>query len=308
MAIENALSPEMLTFARYLRSADELITGPDIASLRIGTSALRAQTDRRIPPVWRIDQGRFEGFGYNIYRPNGRAAAKAAVFFHGGGFSHLDIDVYDPILRRIALDGDMVIIAPNYPLVPETPFPENLYSCERFLRHVQTASGRLGIDPRLGLMGDSAGANLALGCALIQRDAGSSKLGSLGLIYGAFDLMTERESHRLFGSGELPLTTQAIRESRDLYIPDPSARNTPLASPILAELSKLPPTFLCIASHDPLYDENIEMARRLGLAGVDVTARVYPGTIHGFLEADSVSSDPSARRALAEIAGFMAAA
>ncbi|MFV0383289.1 alpha/beta hydrolase [Paracoccus sp. (in: a-proteobacteria)] len=301
------LSEKMLTFARYLKSADDLITGPDITSLRAGTSALRRQTDRHTPPVWRIDQDRFEGIDYNIYRPQDRAAAKAAVFLHGGGFSHLDTEVYDPILRRFALEGDMVIIAPNYPLAPETPFPENIYRCERFLQHIQTKAKCLGIDPRLGLMGDSAGANLALGCALIQRDAGRTRLSRLGLIYGAFDLVTERESHRLFGSGDLPLTTQAIRASRDLYIPDPSARNAPLASPIFAKLSNLPPTFLCIASHDPLFDENIEMARRLGLGGVDVTARIYPGTIHGFLEADSVSGDASARLALTEIARFMAA-
>jgi acetyl esterase len=304
---EKGLGREMLAFAEYLRSADELIAGPDIASLRGGTRALRVRANRVIPDIHRVERGRFEDFDYDIYRPS-KPATKAAVFLHGGGFSHLDVDVYDPVLRRIALAGDIVVIAPNYPLVPETPFPENLHACERFVRHVAAEAPRLGVAPDLGLMGDSAGANLALGCALIQRDAAQSAIRALGLVYGAFDMVNEGESHRLYGSGDLPLTTAGVRASLDFYIPDPARRRNPLASPILADLSRLPPTFLSVASHDVLYDENIEMARRLGLAGVDVTLRVYPGTIHGFFEAESVSGDPSASRAMTDIAAFMASA
>lgn len=308
MTALEALGPEMSAFARYLQAGDELVTGPDIASLRAGTKELRSRTKRTVPRVHRVDSGRFENFDYNVYRPAGRASSKAAVFLHGGGFTHLDIEVYDPVLRRIALEGDMVVIAPNYPLAPETPFPENVHACDRFVRHVDAEADRLGVEPGPGLIGDSAGANLAIGCALLQRDAGLSLIRALGLIYGAFDMVTERESHRLYGSGDLPLTTESVRATRDLYIPDPNRRRDPLASPILAHLSGLPRTFLSIASHDVLYDENLEMARRLGLAGVDVSLRVYPGTIHGFLEAESVTGDPSARQAMADLAAFISAA
>lgn len=308
MRESKGLRPEMLAFARYLQSADELIFGPDIASIREGTKALRARTNRTIPEVHRVDTGQFEGFDYNVYRPVHEAPSGAAVFLHGGGFNHLDIDVYDPVLRRIAVAGRLVVIAPNYPLVPEVPFPDNLYACNRFLDHIEAEAPRLGIETGLGLMGDSAGANLALGCALMRRDAGRSSLRTLGLIYGAFDMISERESHHLFGSGDLPLTTEGIRANREFYLPDPAQRRHPLASPILADLSNLPPTFLSVASHDVLYDENVEMARRLGLAGVDVTLRIYPGTIHGFFEAESITGDPSASRAMAEIAAFMASA
>lgn len=305
MTALEALGPEMAAFARYLHGGEELVAGPDIASLRAGTKELRSRTDRTVPGIHCVDSGRFENFDYNVYRPADRARSTAAVFLHGGGFSHLDIEVYDPVLRRIALEGDMVVIAPNYPLAPETRFPHNVHACDRFVRHIDADADRLGIEPGPGLIGDSAGANLAIGCALLQRDAGQSSIRALGLVYGAFDMLTERESHGLYGSGELPLTTEAVRATRDFYIPDAARRRDPLASPILANLSGLPRTFLAVASHDVLYDENLEMARRLGLAGVDVSLRVYPGTIHGFLEAESVTGDPSASLAMAELARFV---
>jgi acetyl esterase len=138
------------------------------------------------------------------------------------------------------------------------------------------------------------------------RDGGERFVDSLGLIYGVYDLVDEGESYDRYGNGDLPMTTVGVRETRAFYLPDERERSNPLASPVLADLTGLPRTFLSVASHDNLYSENIMMAERLGYAGVDVTLRIYPKTIHGFFEAESVTGAAVATRAMREIGRFMA--
>jgi acetyl esterase len=300
------LPADMLAFAEYLNKAGELIAGPDIADIRGGTKALREGATRRQPSVHAVEESTFEGMRFRIYRPFEKSAGRAALFLHGGAWSHLDIDVYDPIARRIALEGDLTVIALDYPLVPETPFPANIEACAHFACYLHSNAAVLGIDPRFALMGDSAGANLALSASLLLRDTGELFIDALGLIYGAYELAAESESYTHYGGGELPMTTEGVRGALAFYIPDEAQRRHPLASPLRSDLSGLPPTFLSVASHDNLYDENIEMARRLGYAGVDVTLRIYPKTIHGFLEAESVTGAAVAGKAMREIARFIA--
>jgi acetyl esterase len=304
----HGLAPEMLAFAEYLKSAEALIASPNIGDVRVGTKALRQRTQRRAPAIHAVTELSLAGLQYNLYRPSAEPGLPTAVFLHGGGWSHLDIEVYDPICRRIAIEGNLVVAAPDYPLVPEVRFPQNLEACVQFVREFRAAGPALGIDTHvLGLVGDSSGANLALGAAILLRNRGESFIESLGLIYGAFDLANERESHARYGNGDLPLTTAGTRATRQFYIPDWSKRSDPLVSPIWANLTNLPRTFLSVASHDNLFSENIVMAERLGYAGVDVTLRIYPKTIHGFFEAESVTGAAVATRAMHEIGRFVAA-
>ncbi|HEX4201491.1 MAG TPA: alpha/beta hydrolase fold domain-containing protein, partial [Chthoniobacterales bacterium] len=89
------------------------------------------------------------------------------------------------------------------------------------------------------------------------------------------------------------------------YVPDPLRLGLPLVSPLGADLNGLPPSFLQVASHDPLFEENIAMAGRLGLAGCEVLMKIYPGTVHGFLEAESIVGSKLARRALEDLGAFV---
>ncbi len=300
MSVYDELSPDMQAFARYLKKADDLIASDAIEDVRLGTRRLRDEAGRRLPAVDNVEEGAFEGMRFRTYRPATAPGVPTVIYLHGGAWSHLDIDVYDPIMRQVAADGPVRVIGLEYPLVPEVRFPANMDACVSFVRHVMAREPNTPIV----LMGDSAGANLAIGTAILLRDRYKTQLAGLALIYGGFDLENERESASRYGGGELPMTTEGVRASQAFYLGKDGDPANPLISPIKADLRGLPPTFLSVASHDNLYDENIEMARQLGYAGVAVELKIYSRAIHGFLEAWSVTGSPIAKTALEDLARF----
>jgi DNA-binding Lrp family transcriptional regulator len=118
-----------------------------------------------------------------------------------------------------------------------------------------------------------------------------------------FILLSQGVGSALVRHGKVQTTIQ--RGRRKTYVPDPLRLGSPLASPLGADLHGLPSSFLLVASHDPLFDENIAMAGRLGLAGCEVLLKIYPGTVHGFLEAESIVGSKLARRAPEDLGEFV---
>jgi acetyl esterase len=300
------IDSEIRRFADFLMSGDVGDLNAPIVERRARAKALRQNWSRTIPSIYSQTEAAFGGCRVRIYRPNDSPELPAVIFLHGGGWSMLDIDVYEPIIRRLALTSGAAVLAIDYPLAPEAPFPLAIETCAGFVRHVVTSSGSFKIrSGSVAVVGDSAGANLAVAVALVLRDEKEDIINALGLIYGAYDLANESNSCALYGSGDLPLTIESMRNSRKTYVPDPLRLGSPLASPLAADLHSLPPSFLLVASHDPLFDENIAMAARLGRAGCEVLLKIYPGTVHGFLEAESIVGSKLARRALEDLGGFV---
>lgn len=300
------IDSEIRRFVDFLMSGDVVDLNAPIVERRARTKALRENWPRTIPSIYSQTEAAFGGCRFRMYRPDDSPELPAIVFLHGGGWSMLDIDVYEPIIKRLALTSGAAVLAIDYPLAPEAPFPLAIESCTGFVRHVVASSGSFKIRPgSVAVVGDSAGANLAVAVALILRDKKEDIVNALGLVYGAYDLANESNSCALYGSGGLPLTIESMRNSRTTYVPDPLRLGLPLVSPLGADLHGLPPSFLQVASHDPLFDENIAMAGRLGLAGCEVLMKIYPGTVHGFLEAESIVGSKLARRALQDLGAFV---
>jgi acetyl esterase len=106
-----------------------------------------------------------------IYRPTANSVAPAIVYFHGGGWVLNFLDIYDASLARLANQSSATIISVNYQKAPEHPFPTPFDDCYSALEWVIAHAEELQIDPaRIGVAGDSAGANLASGVALKARD------------------------------------------------------------------------------------------------------------------------------------------
>ena len=302
------LDPAILPYLDLLRRGALPIATSTVDELRAGARAVRAGWRDRAPAMHETIDERFEGMRYRIYRPTAAERPPAVIFFHGGGWTLMDIDTHDPIARLIAAASGAAILSLDYPLAPEAPYPVAAEACTRFVRFVASEADRLRLAPHaLALSGDSAGANLAVGVALRLRDAGAVRPSALGLIYGSYDLSTlGRDSHRRFGDGSLPLSIERMTFFRDSYVPAVPLRADPLVSPLHADLDGLPPAFLMVASHDALYDENLLFAARLGAAGASVELKIYPGTIHGFIEAAAAVDAPVAKEAVADLGQFLA--
>ena len=302
------LDPEILPYLDLLKRGALPLETSTIAELRAGAKALRLSWGRNGPDMHGIVEDRFEGLRYRLYRPSAATRLPAVIFLHGGGWTLMDIDTHDAMARGIAAASGAAVLAIDYPLAPEAPFPAALETCMGFARFVAGASDGLGLVPgAMAFAGDSAGANLAGAAALGLRDAGGPAAKGLALIYGSYDLSTlERDSHRRFGGGELPLTLARMELFRNSYVPDAARRSDPLVSPLYADLAGLPPSFLAVASHDALYDENILFAGRLGSAGGAVELKIYPGAIHGFFEAANAVGATVAKRAIADTGRFLA--
>ena len=143
----------------------------------------------------------------------------------------------------------------------------------------------LGADPgRLGVHGDSAGANLAAVVALLARDAGGPKLRLQSLVYPVGDYTLSAVSYGKYAQGYGALTRDAMAWFRDHYLRRPEDAEDWRASPLRApSLAGVAPAIVVTAECDVLHDDGESYAAALREAGVAVEYREYPGMIHGFL-------------------------
>jgi len=225
------------------------------------------------------------------------------VYYHGGGFTYGDLDTHDGVCRLLCRHAGAHVLAIDYRLSPEHPFPAAVEDARAALDWAWANAGTLGADPtRVGVGGDSAGGNLSAVVAQISaRDGGPAPVLQL-LIYPATDFTRRRRSRELFGEGFL-LTNDEMDWFETNYLgPARAHAADPRASPLLGEdLSGLAPAYVVTAAFDPLRDEGEEYARALQAAGTPVTLRRFPGLIHAFIAGAGVSRH--SRDAVIEIAG-----
>lgn len=235
------------------------------------------------------------------YRPDG-GSLPLIVFFHGGVFVIGDLEMHDPVLRRLANAIPAVIVSVEYRLAPAHPFPAAVEDSFASLAWAATHAAELGGDPaRLVVMGDSAGGALAAVCAIKARDEGGPDVELQVLVYPMVDPALTSRSAREYAEGYLT-TTAFLRLGWHVYLAgrDGEPYSAPSATP---DLRGLPPAIVITAECDPLRDEADEYMHRLRDADVEVVARHYPGQIHGFAFMPAVISQ--ANEAIGELASLI---
>lgn len=233
-----------------------------------------------------------------------RPTTPALVYFHGGGWVLAHTKAHDFICRYLCRMTGAPVLAVDYPLAPEHPFPEPVEATADVWRWLVANAAPLGLDPsRMGVAGDSAGGNLAAVLALMARDGNVPAPKAQVLLYPALDCANLRPSHQFDPSG-LFLKPATMAWFLDQYLPDPATRTDWRASPLLApDHSGLAPAYVLIAGHDLLADEGEAYAKTLEQAGVSVTRRLFPGQVHNFLAQPHVL--PTAFTALSEVAEYL---
>ena len=213
-----------------------------------------------------------------VYRPRDLpSAAPTLVFFHGGGWVVGDLDTHDGLCRKLAAHGRVQVIAVDYRLAPEHPYPAGLEDCYAGLRLLASLDGVRA--DRLAVHGLSAGGGLAAAVALLARDRGGPALCFQSLGVPEIDDRLDTPSMRAGDATPLWSRPQA-RKSWEHYLGGQEADQ--YAAPARAEdLTGLPPAYVVTCELDPLRDEGLTYAMRMLAAGVSVEVHSYPGTFHG---------------------------
>ncbi|MBI2245273.1 MAG: alpha/beta hydrolase [Nocardioides sp.] len=241
-----------------------------------------------------------------LYTPTGAAAlGPLLLFFHGGGFMYGDLGSHDASCRFLAERSGVRVLAVDYRLGPERPFPAAYDDALAAHRWLVDHASEVGADPaRLAVGGDSAGGNLAAVVAIEAARAGLPLAFQL-LVYPATDAVRETASAELFADG-FYLTKAFMDLANTSYIGRTDPRD-PRVSPLYAELpAGLAPAYVATAGFDPLRDEGEAYARRLTEAGATVELRRFTDQIHGFF--NIVGAGRTSRAATAEIAAKLKSA
>ncbi len=223
------------------------------------------------------------------------------LHLHGGGWVLGGADMQDPMLERIADNTGQAVVAVEYRLAPEHPYPAGPDDCEAaaiwLLRHGQKEFGA----EMLTIGGESAGGHLAAATILRMRDShGYTGFRGANLVYGAYDLAMS-PSQRQFGDTRLVLRTIDMQQFYNAFLPTVTDRRAPDISPLYAELTNLCPALFTVGTKDALLDDTLFMHARWVAAGNAAELAIYPGGSHGF----TLFPSPLAQAATARMDQFL---
>jgi len=263
---------------------------PPLPELRQQLRTMVKLMDEPAPPLARIEDVTIPGpagpMPARLYAGAraGGPALPVVAYFHGGGWVQGDLETHHGVCARLAEASGAMVVAFDYRLAPEHPFPAPVEDCVAAYRWLRAHGRDLGADPgRVAVAGDSAGGNLAAVVSQQIAAHGERVPTAQVLIYPAVDFALDTPSHRE-GEDAHIIPADRVRWYADRYLPPGLDRFDPRASPLRAhDLSGQPPTLLITAGFDPLRDEGHAYAAALRNAGVDVVDHEYPGQIHGFV-------------------------
>ncbi|MDW4574182.1 alpha/beta hydrolase [Microbacterium sp. M3] len=276
----SALGPHARARARHRRAAlawdrTELST--------VGTSGPEVRiTEHQVPvpghPAVRV----------RIYHPSvaGHAPVPAVLAFYGGAFriGGIDYPTTDAAYRRRCVDAHVAIAAVDYALAPEHRYPVQVEQAHAALEWLFESAGDVGVDPsRIGVLGISAGGNLAAALTIMNRDRGDRPLALQVLEVPVVDLTGDHMDLGAMRALRIPrfLTVRELRSVARTYLARPQDARESYASPLRAASHRgLPPAVILTAEYDPLRGDGDAYGAALRRAGVDASVVRYQGVTH----------------------------
>ena len=207
------------------------------------------------------------------------------VHFHGGGWIQSSIDTHDRLAREYAAAGDVAVVSVDFALSPEARFPQAVEECAAVVRYLSDNGSAWNVDgSRILLGGDSAGRQSRpdhRAAVARQRRAGSAGIQAS---YPVCDARLDTPSYQSYGAGGYGLTLEQMSAVWRWYVPHEADRMHPLAAPLRAYLTGLPPVLMVLAEMDVLRSEGEALIAKLLTAGVPVDTETFSGVCHGFCE------------------------
>jgi acetyl esterase len=242
-----------------------------------------------------------------IYLPATYAdSTKVLVYLHGGGHMCGSIAAYDPVVRNLVKYSNHIIVAVDYRLSPESPYPVGLEDCKAAIRGLAAVLRRRGINwnqHELGLIGDSAGAALCASLIMDKEFVAVEQITQQVLIYPSLDYTLSSPSIIEFANGYL-LDKVKIEWYFNHYFQNHEDRRK--ASPLYGEFyAKMPATMVIVAGFDPLRDEGVLYYNNVLKVGARAELLYIENVIHAYLMLDQLCEE-ECQRTYQEISSFLA--
>ena len=212
-------------------------------------------------------------------RSEGVDPNKVVLYLHGGGFRMGSIDSHLELTSQISVAAGISLVAINYRLGPEHIFPEPLedvYLAYQWLLNNNYSANNIYV------AGDSAGGNLAAALLLLLKDNKVSLPGAAVLLSPWLDMHCDAESYSSRAAVDPIHQRKFLLALAKKYLGDEGELTNPLASPLLGDLSDLPPILIQIGDHEVGLDESILFAEKARKSGSQVELQIYPEMIHVF--------------------------
>jgi len=228
----------------------------------------------------------------------GAGHGRTVLYLHGGGYVIGSLATHRDLASRVSRSSASRVLLLDYRLAPEHPFPaavEDALAAFRWL----LSQGR---DPRcLAIAGDSAGGGLAMATLVGLRDAGDALPAAAVCLSPWADLALSGDSMQSRASADPAVDRATLQRWAGYYLAGAYPRQ-PLASPLYADLSGLPPVLLLVGTAEVLLDDTVRVAQRAAAAGVEVVCEQWPDLGHVFA---AYATTPEAADAAALIGTFL---
>jgi monoterpene epsilon-lactone hydrolase len=247
-----------------------------------------------------------EGIPCEWLRAEGSHPDRRLLYIHGGGWTMGSLDSHRPLSARISAATGCSVLAVDYRLAPEHPFPAGLDDCVATYRWLRS-NGPEG--PRAArsvfVAGDSAGGNLTLALLLAAKQRGLPQPTAAIPISAATDFEATGESFTTRKDKDPILSggPEGIRITAQVYLQGRADAKDPLASPLYGDLTGFPPLLVQVGDHEVLLDDSTRLAEKAKQAGVDVTLEVWPEMPHVWHAFAPFL--PEATRAIEQIGAFV---
>jgi acetyl esterase/lipase len=288
------LDPEVAAALAPMVAAMADVTPPpvgDVESRRPVLEAIMAETAAAQPMPTDVKATDFHATAVDggdvllrWYAKDSATLGPAVLYLHGGGMISGSVAIYDGPVSRYVSDSGVSMLAVDYRLAPEHPYPVPVEDCYAGLRWLSEHAAELGVDPaRIAVMGDSAGGGLAAAVALLARDRGGPDLAAQILIYPMLDDRNTIPDPEIapfaVWSYDDNITGWGALLGDAIGAPDVPAYAAPARA---TDLFDLPACYIEVGQLDIFRDEDLAYAQRLSRAGVNVEFHLRPGVPHEF--------------------------
>ena len=282
-------SPQLRSLIRSLEESRRRPADPNLDQEAV-IAAYRAETDAclvldsiapSIASDTRVKPVRADGVSCEWVLAAGAGANRRLLWIHGGGWIAGTLDGYRHQVEALSRATGMAVLAVDYRLAPEHPYPAGLDDCvTAWMWMLANGPDGQGAPTVAMLAGDSAGGNLTFALMLRLRDEGRPLPRAAAAFAPATDFLGRSPSRRERAHLDPMISPDSVHWIAGLYVQDGTPLDHPYVSPAYGDFAGLPPFLVHAGERELLHDDGLRVVEAARAAGVDARFKTLPGLVH----------------------------